>query len=135
MEKEYPELKTRIQSAFIDGILIIVLMFVAAWVLDKIGVGDDEQSGITKAIVFVSIWGVYEPVATMFGATLGNYIMKIRVRKVDKQGKRLNVLQAFVRFAFKFLLGWLSFVTINFDERRRAIHDMVAGSIMLEKNN
>ena len=133
MEQEYPELKTRVQSTFIDGILMLLLMFTAAWVLDKAGMGDEEGGGIMKAIIFISIWGIYEPLSTTLGATLGNYLMKIRVRKMTASGKRLNIFQAFVRFAFKFSLGWLSFLTISLTEQRRAIHDIVAGSVMLEK--
>ena len=133
MDNEYPELKTRIQSTFIDFVLMIILMFLAAWILDKAGVGDEEESGLMRGIVFIAIWGVYEPLSTTLGATLGNYLMKIRVRKVNARGKKINILQAFLRFAFKFTLGWLSFLTIHFDEQRRAIHDIVAGSVMLEK--
>jgi uncharacterized RDD family membrane protein YckC len=133
MEQEYPELKTRVQSTFIDGILMLLLMFAAASILDKAGMGDDEGGGMMKAIIFISIWGIYEPLSTTLGATAGNYLMKIRVRKADAAGKRINLLQAFVRFAFKFSLGWLSFLTIHFSEQRRAIHDIVAGSVMLEK--
>lgn len=133
MEKEYPELKTRIQSAFIDGIFMVILMFAAAWILDKVGIGDQEENGWIKAVIFVSIWGIYEPLSTTLGATLGNYLMKIRVRKVNANEKRLNIFQAFIRFAFKSLLGWLSFLTIHFDKERRAIHDHICGSVMLEK--
>jgi len=133
MEPEYPELKTRVQSTFIDVILMILLMFAAAWILDKAGVGDEEENGMMKAIIFISIWGIYEPLSTTFGATLGNYLMKIRVRKAGATGKKLNLFQAFIRFAFKFSLGWLSFLTIHFNAQRRAIHDIVADSVMLEK--
>jgi uncharacterized RDD family membrane protein YckC len=133
MEKEYPELKTRIQSTFIDTILMIILMFAAAWILDKAGIGDKEENGWIKAVIFVSIWGIYEPLSTTLGATVGNYLMKIRVRQSNANGKRINIFQAFVRVAFKLLLGWLSFITIHFDDQRRAIHDFVAGSVMLEK--
>lgn len=133
MEQEYPELKTRVQSTFIDVILMSVLMFAAAWILDKAGIGDEEGNGTAKAIIFISIWGIYEPLSTTFGATLGNYLMKIRVRKMNASGKKINLFQAFIRFAFKFSLGWLSFVTIHFNAQRRAIHDIVADSVMLEK--
>jgi len=133
METRYPELKTRIQSTFIDGVLMIILMCLAAWIFDKAGLGDEEDSGLMRGIVFISIWGVYEPVSTTLGATLGNYLMKIRVRKTNVHGKRVNIFQAFIRFIFKFMLGWLSFLTIHFSEQRRAIHDIVAGSVMLEK--
>src|SRR5258706_4434151 len=128
MEKEYPELKTRIQSTFIDGILMILLMFLAAWIFDKMGLGDEEEGGLMRGIVFVSIWGIYEPLSTTLGATLGNYLMKIRVRKTNAHEKRINIFQAFIRFIFKFLFGWLSFLTIHYNDQRRALHDIVAGS-------
>jgi uncharacterized RDD family membrane protein YckC len=132
MEKRYPDLKTRVQSTFIDSILIIVLMFGAAWLLDKINTGE-EQEGWLKAVIFVLIWGIYEPLSMTLGCTLGNYLMKIRVRKETDNGKRINLLQAFIRFIVKILLGWISFLTIHFNDERRAIHDFAAGSVMLEK--
>lgn len=133
MERKYPELKTRVQSTFIDAILMIVLMMIAAWIFDKTGLNNEEEAGLVKAIIFISIWGIYEPLSTTFGATLGNYLMKIRVRNENKYGKKINIFQALVRFIFKFTLGWLSFLTIHFNDERRAIHDIFAGSVMLEK--
>jgi uncharacterized RDD family membrane protein YckC len=108
-------------------------MFAAAWIFDNISQNEEEDTGWIKAVVFVSIWCIYEPVCTTLGATLGNYLMKIRVRQENARGKKINLPQAFVRFIFKFVLGWLSFLTIHFNEERRAIHDMIAGSVMLEK--
>ncbi|TMI73325.1 MAG: RDD family protein [Bacteroidetes bacterium] len=133
IEPQYPDLKTRIQSAFVDGILMILLMFATAWILDKAGIGDEEETGLIKGIIFVGIWGIYEPLSTTLGATLGNYLMKIRVRKAGSLEKKINIIQAFIRFIFKFSLGWLSFLTMHFNGQRRAIHDFVAGSVMVEK--
>lgn len=132
MERRYPDLKTRVQSMFIDGILLLLMMFAAAWVFDKIGIAE-ENEGWIKALVFVSIWAVYEPLSMTLGCTLGNYLMKIRVRDKGDPAKRINILQAYVRLIIKMLLGWLSFLTIHFNEERRAMHDLAANTIMIEK--
>jgi uncharacterized RDD family membrane protein YckC len=132
MEPRYPDLKTRIQSTFIDGILMVSLMFLVAWVFDKSG-QEEEENGWIKAVIFIGIWCVYEPLSMTLGSTLGNYLMKIRVKKYNNTGKRINLLQAFVRVIFKVALGWVSFITIHTNDERRAIHDIVAGSVMMEK--
>ena len=132
MEITYPDLKTRVQSIFIDTILMVVLMFAAAWVLDKIGT-KEENAGWIKALIFIAIWGVYEPLSMVLGCTLGNYLMKIRVRKHDHPERKINLLQAYLRILFKMPLGWISFLTMNFNKERRAIHDFAAGTIVIEK--
>ncbi len=131
MEVIYPDLKTRIQSTFIDAVLMVGLMFLAATILDKMNPSQEEEDGMLRAIIFVSIWGVYEPVSMVLGATLGNYLMKIRVRQYGNTGKRINLFQAYIRFAVKLLLGWISFLTIHGNKERRAIHDFAGGSVMI----
>ena len=133
MEANYPELKTRVQSTFIDGIFMIGLMFLAGTILEKINPSQEEEDGLVRAIIFVSIWAIYEPLATTMGCTLGNYLMKIRVKKHQDTAKKINLLQAFVRFILKFFLGWISFLTIHSNKERRAIHDFAAASVMIEK--
>ncbi|HEX7905018.1 MAG TPA: RDD family protein [Chitinophagaceae bacterium] len=132
MENKYPDLKTRIQSTFIDGILMIVLMFAAAWVFDKVSNSENED-GWVRAVVFIGIWVIYEPLLMTLGGTLGNYMMGIRVRKENDTTKKINLLQAFLRFVVKFFLGWISFLTIHTNVERRALHDFAGGSVVIEK--
>lgn len=132
MEAHYPDLKTRVQSLFIDTILLIILMFATAWIMDKAGL-DEENGGWIKAVIFVGMWGVYEPLAMSLGCTAGNYLMKIRVRKCASPEQKINLLQAYVRILIKLPLGWISFLTIHFNDQRRAIHDLAAGTVMIEK--
>ena len=133
METRYPDLKTRVQSTFIDVALMLGLMFLTATILERITPSQEEEDGWVRALIFILIWGTYEPVATVMGSTLGNYLMKIRVRKHKDINKKINLLQAYIRFVFKFLLGWVSFITINGNKERRAIHDFAAGSVMIVK--
>jgi len=56
------------------------------------------------------------------------------VRKHSDPGKKINLIQSYLRFIVKFLLGWISFITISFNEEKRAIHDFAGGTIMLDKS-
>jgi uncharacterized RDD family membrane protein YckC len=135
MDIVYPSLSKRVQSLFIDGLLMIGLMMLSGWVLDKVNPNQEEGDEWIRAILFIGIWGVYEPLAMTFGCTLGNYLMKIRVRKHSNTSKKVNLLQAYARFIIKFLLGWISFITVSFTEEKRAIHDLASGTIMIPRDS
>ncbi|SRR6266700_1195493 len=124
---KYPSLLTRVQSIFADGILVLLAMFLAAWIIDHFEATPDWIRGV----LFIGLWAVYEPLAVTFGCTFGNYLMGIRVRKFSNEQKRINIIQAYARFVIKMFLGWLSFLTIQFDPQRRAIHDIVSGSVVI----
>lgn len=124
----YPTIVKRIQSIFIDMLLIVAAMFGAAKVFDLFG----EVDASVKIVLFFGLWGVYEPFCTAFACTVGNYFMNIRVKKFDDPSKRINLFQAYLRYIFKTGLGWLSFVTVHTNNERRAIHDIVAASVMIE---
>ena len=128
-QTEYPLLGDRVQSTFIDTVLIIILMFVFTSVLDKF----ENVPDWVRAVLFVGVWVVYEPLCTTLGFTLGNYIKNIRVRRLSDNSKRINFFQALIRYATKIALGWISFLTIHTNKERRAIHDFAAGSVMIKK--
>ncbi|MGZ8557562.1 MAG: RDD family protein [Chitinophagaceae bacterium] len=115
---EYPLLGDRVQSTFIDTILIILLMFVFASLLDKFEIVPDW----VRIVLFVGLCVAYEPLSTTFGCTVGNYIKKIRVRRLGDNTKRIIIFQALIRYTLKIALGWISFLTIHSNKERRAIH-------------
>lgn len=128
MELQYPPLIDRIQSSFIDVILIVVLMFVFGSILDRFG----QVPEWVHIVLFLGLWVAYEPLCTSIGFTLGNYIKGIRVRSERDPNRRINVFQGLVRYIFKMALGWLSFITIHSNSQKRAIHDLVCGSVMIK---
>lgn len=128
MEEKYPQLTERIQSTFIDTILIVILIFAFASILDKF----DSVPDWVRIIMFAGLFITYEPLCMTFGSTLGNYLKGIRVRKNSDSTKRINIFQAIIRYPVKVLLGWVSFLTINSNQKRRAIHDLVSGSVMIK---
>ena|ERR1019366_9583496 len=128
MEEKYPQLIERIQSTFIDTVLIIILMFVFANILD----GFRNVPDWIRITMFAALFIAYEPFCMTLGSTLGNYLKGIRVRKNSDATKRINIFQALIRYPVKVLLGWISFLSINSNSKRRAIHDIVAGSVMIK---
>ena len=127
---EYPNLLDRVQSSFIDVLLIAILMFASGSVLDKF----ENVPDWVRIALFFGIFVVYDPLCTSLGFTLGNYIKGIRVRQYANTSKRINIFNALTRYIFKILLGWISFLTIHSSPQRRAIHDLVAGSVMIKNN-
>ncbi|WP_369806237.1 RDD family protein [Desertivirga arenae] len=79
------------------------------------------------------MWFLYEPLCTAFGCTIGNYMKGIRVRNREDHSQRINVFQAFLRYTFKLGLGTISFFVIHSNDEKRALHDMVSGSVVLKK--
>jgi uncharacterized RDD family membrane protein YckC len=128
MNDQYPEIKDRIQATFIDTILIIIVMFIVSAVIDKY----DSIPNWLRTSMFVSLFVLYEPLCQSLGFTLGNLVKGIRVRKSADPSKRINIFQAIIRYPIKFLLGWISLLTIGSDSKRRAIHDLVSGSVMIK---
>jgi len=128
MEEKYPELKDRIQSTFIDTVLIIILIFLFSTILEKF----ENAPDWVRIALFAGLFIVYEPVCMTLGCTLGNYLKGIRVRKDSDTTERINIIQALIRYPIKIFLGWISFLTINSNPKRRAIHDLVSGSVMIK---
>jgi uncharacterized RDD family membrane protein YckC len=131
-EKEvavYPSVSDRMQSTFIDSLFIVVLMLIAGTWLDRY---DNAPDWIRIALFFV-LWGVYEPLCTSFGGTLGNHLKGIRVRSYSNVAKRVNPLQAFFRYVIKMVLGLFSFFSVHTNKERRALHDLITGTVMIRK--
>lgn len=128
MEEKYPELKERFQSTLIDTLIIITLMFVVSSFLDQF----DSVPEWLNVALFIGLFIAYEPLCMTLGATPGNYWKRIRVRKYSDTKKRINFFQAILRYPIKVLLGWVSFLTIHSNPKRRAIHDLVSGTVMIK---
>jgi uncharacterized RDD family membrane protein YckC len=127
-EIEYPALSDRIQSTFIDTFSIILMMFAFSSVLESF----NNVSDWIRILLFITVWIIYDPLCTTLGCTIGNYVKGIRVRQRDNHELRISFLQALIRYIFKIFLGWLSFLTIHSNAERRALHDMVVGSVVVK---
>ncbi len=94
---EYPTIFERIKSTTIDAIIVIAFMFFASEVLSSF----KDVPNYIRMIVFAGIF-LYEPICTVFGGTIGNDKIGIRVRSNSDHSKKINFFQAVIRFIFKF---------------------------------
>jgi len=123
---DYPYLLTRYKAALIDGLLQFGL-FALLMILTK-----DPENRPTVFIIFLIAAVLYEPILlTAFAGTIGHKVMRIKIKALQDPSKNINLLQGLVRIFGKIILGWLSFLTINFNPEHRAIHNYLSSSIVL----
>jgi uncharacterized RDD family membrane protein YckC len=118
----------RVQAITIDTSLIIFVMYTFSILFECFGHVPDWM----RMWLFLILFVFYEPICTAFGTTLGNYVIKIRVRRISNPEKRINIIRAFLRYFFKTIFGWFSFITIFTSKNNRAIHDYIGGSVMIK---
>lgn len=127
-EIQYPSLAKRFQSNLVDVVTIIILMVVLSEVFSSFA----DLPDWVRIGSFIFLWGGYEPIFTAFACTLGQKVVGIRVRKFGAEEKKINIVQSYLRFTVKFFLGIISFFTIGSNTQRRAIHDMISGTVVIE---
>jgi uncharacterized RDD family membrane protein YckC len=89
-----------------------------------------ERDALAYSIFAVSLL-LYEPLLTTYACTLGQAVMRIRVRTVGNL-TRIGLDQALGRLIVKYLLGIISLLTVPARQDRRAIHDLSSGTIVIE---
>lgn len=128
MNLQYANVFDRVKSATIDGILLIVLMYLATEILASF----ETVPVYVRVLVFLFIFVLYEPIfVSFFGATIGHSKIGISVKSEKNPEKNIHFMIALVRFFCKLSLGWISLLTIGSNDKRKAIHDYVAGSIVV----
>ena len=127
VETEYPTLLRRVQSSAINAVVILSAMVIFSQIADQL-----ENFPTFLRVAFITAILLYEPLCVALGCTIGHYLMKLRVRKNDHETQQIGFLMSVVRYVVKFFLGLISFLTVHSNPRRRAIHDMVAGSVMIK---
>ncbi|MGD9368879.1 MAG: RDD family protein [Desulfobacteraceae bacterium] len=131
MEAEYPGILRRYFSTFIDGLFILGMLVLWAYILDT----ENSTATPIRIGIILFMFFVYEPICTAHFCTLGQKITGIRIRKFST-GKKISIIHAYLRIMVKILLGVFSFFTIPFTKNKRAIHDFAVGSLVIyEKEN
>lgn len=124
----YPSILKRVQSTFVDQIItfsFIGLLFVCA--------NEINEELIWLKVLAFFVGFSYEPLFMLTGRTVGQRITGIRT--VWKSNSFILIIASYLRYVAKLLLGWVSFLTLFFSQRRRAIHDMLAGTIVINNND
>jgi uncharacterized RDD family membrane protein YckC len=136
---EYAGFWRRFAASFIDGILLGivggVLGFVAGIAMVSNGV-DPTQPGpqlllnLVSLVIGICYYAGMESSSSQ--ATLGKMALGIKV--TDLNGRRISVGQAVGRYLGKILSALIlliGFIMAAFTERKQALHDMMAGTLVV----
>ncbi len=130
MQINYPTLLDRIKAVFADYIILILCMFCISYTFEYINTNND----LIRIIAFLFVFCLYDPLFTsIFGGTIGHLMFGIRVKREQNEEKNIFFLLAILRFFFKFLLGWISLLTVTSNNKKKAIHDYIVKSVVIYK--
>lgn len=127
LNKQIATLLDRTKASMIDTLILIVVTFMIAEILSNF----ENVPTWIRVTLFIPIV-MYEPVCITLGATLGNLIMNIRIRRSSDDSKKLNILRSLIRFFLKLIFGWISYVTVFKNPRKRELHDLISGASVSE---
>jgi hypothetical protein len=126
-----PSLILRLKSMMIDGVVLILLMFLMSLLLESLKV----ESGLVRGLCFGLIF-LYEPILVSISGTVGQNVMGISVLNygqysTTRSKQRINIFQSLIRYITKFFLGWVSLLTIHSSHYGQALHDKLGNSVMI----
>lgn len=126
----YPRLLRRVQAVLIDSVIISLSYWT---ILLLLGIFPATPA-VLKALMFIVPILVLEPgLVAWAGGTIGHHLLGLRVTST-KYDKRLNYVQALLRFAVKVLFGWSALVSILVSKRHQALHDFAVGSLVVHED-
>jgi uncharacterized RDD family membrane protein YckC len=124
----YAHLLPRIQALVTDMLLLVGLFLMVVFVPSLVDLAPEPTRFLVLAFIIGAI--LYEPVlVSLRGGTVGHYRYGIRV--TDLQGRKLSIVQAFVRTLVKGILGGLSFVSMIATQRKQSVHDLASRSVVV----
>ena len=130
MEDRYALLPDRIKAVVIDSVLVTIAMYAVSEILS----GFDNVPNYVRIVIAVFLLFLYDPIfVSLYGGTIGHSYSKIRVKRDSDSTRNISFPMAIVRFLIKATLGWLSLLTVTSAEKRKAIHDLAAKSMVLKE--
>jgi uncharacterized RDD family membrane protein YckC len=129
-DNPYPGLLKRTKAALLDTVVLIIFMYSISELFNMF----DNVSDAIRLSAFIFIFFLYDPLfVSLFGGTVGHKQQDLGVKKEQNELKNISFLSAILRFITKSTLGWLSFLTMSMSSKNKAIHDYVAGSVVVFK--
>ena len=120
----YPSIFRRYVATLLD----IAVIWFCVFGLTRIPAVANSSWGMPVSAV--AVIALYEPVFTSFAATLGQVLMRFRVRQFGTL-QRIPIHRAYSRIIVKYLLSGVSVITIPARSDRRGIHDLAVDSIVV----
>ena len=124
-------LRSRYGAFLIDAMLFLVLWFLGALLAGSIGLEFNRWNALA---LLAAYFGLFP--ATPLQGTPGKRACAIRI--TDTHGARLTLLRSLARFAASIpsigLFG-AGFLFAAFTRRRQALHDLIAGTLVVTSND
>ena len=128
MIKNYPTLGDRIKAQAIDGGMYVLFLFAMTLVFSAFDNVPDEA----RMIGLIFIFCLYNPLmVAFFGGTLGHKMADLKVVQKNDHSKYPSILPSILRFIIKSTIGFASLIFIITDDKNRALHDVITGSLVL----
>ncbi len=128
MDQDYPNVLLRVKAIVTDYFVMLVFMFSVAFIFSHF----EQASENIRMGAFLFIFVFYDPIFTsFFGGTIGHKLNGLAVKRVASPEKNVNIILATVRFLVKSSLGVISLLVISANDQRRAIHDIISGSVVI----
>ena len=129
--ENYPGVLDRVKAVVFDAVIMIIFCIIVTYffsIFKNVPVN-------ARIIAFIFIFILYDPIFTStFGGTIGHMMAGIRVKKATDQLKNIILPVAIIRYLVKASLGWISLLTITKSKNCKAIHDFLAGSVVVYKD-
>ena len=123
----YPTLLDRVKAVIVDGFIIVAGLVIAGLIFAEF----PNAPGYVRGAVFILVFLLYEPIMVSLGGTFGHRIFGLRVKSHINHSRNIIVPLAIIRSVVKWFLGWISFFSMLSNPEKRAIHDLLSGSIVL----
>ena len=127
----------RVFASIIDGILIQIVVFVGAFfvVMLVIGEGTEESLQIVANLVGLVISWLYYTLleSSNWQATIGKKTIGLKV--TDLQGEQIGFGRANARYWSKILSGlilMIGFLMVAFTEKKQGLHDRIAKTLVVQ---
>jgi len=134
----------RVVAYLLDAILLNIAFGIVASIIGVSMIPADptkmdpvdlvSRTGPFQGIALVGTWLYFALMeSSPRGATVGKMVLGLRV--VDEQGNRISFLRATGRFFAKFistLILLIGYLMVAFTERKRALHDIIAGTLVVK---
>ncbi|MGZ5032586.1 MAG: RDD family protein [Usitatibacter sp.] len=120
----------RLAAALVDGVILFALLFIVFSLMSSIGIIALEL-GIREYPALVVAYFVLLP-ASRKQATLGQSALEMKITTLA--GERIGIARSALRFAASLLTlatAMLGLFMAEFDPKRRALHDRIAGTLVV----
>lgn len=127
-----PGVFERIKASFIDGIVILAMIFIVAIILSFF----NNVSVYVRGGAFIFIFLFYEPtLVSLRGGSIGHDMAGLAIKRANKVSSNLLFPLAILRFLIKTALGIVSLFVVNQNPNKKAIHDFLSGSMVIYKKD